>query len=248
MAAGDIGEGLQGTLRRVAGAVAQAQGLQTHLLQSTDGSVNARAVCLYQVGAAIDRPDGLAQQLADMGHHVQNAGMGAAYQHCQAAVNLQDHAHLVGEVVLPEALDCPANKALGDLLKFMDSGESRNQPYPRENLLQALHCMVEDVLSGQKIRAEAGGQVGAPGSGAGEFGFKEVGAGVKGTAAQTVVCQVPEAGGVVVVAVADHHGVQVLQINTQAVGVALGVGAGAAVEENAPSVVLHIQGQAMLRD
>ena len=89
MAALHAGVGADGAVGGVAGAVAQPQNFQSHILQGADGQIDAVAVGLHQMGAAEYRPDGLAQHLPDMGHHVENSRVGAAHQHGKTPLHLQ---------------------------------------------------------------------------------------------------------------------------------------------------------------
>lgn len=83
---------------------------------------------LHQMGSTEDCLNGLLQQIADIGDHIQNAGVGASHQHRQTAFDLKGHAYFVTEVVHQEAILCPADEAVGNFLKFMDPWKTRDQP------------------------------------------------------------------------------------------------------------------------
>ena len=141
MAALDIRVRTNGTVSSVTGAMAETQNLQSHFPQAADSLPDPVIVSLHQMGAAEDCPDGLSQQMADLCHHVQNAGMGAAYQNCQSAVNFQRHTDLITEVIGDKTVVCPADKPFGNGFEAVDPRETGNQPDTGNKFLQAIDFM-----------------------------------------------------------------------------------------------------------
>ena len=185
MAALDIRIRTDGAVGSVTGAMAETQNLQSHFPQAADSLPNPVTVSLYQMGAAEDCPDGLFQQMADLCHHVQNAGMGAAYQNCQSAVNFQRHTDLITEVIGDKAAVCPADKPLRNRLKAVDPGEAGNQPDTGNNFLQTIDFMGCDGIFFQETGLKAAGKVGIADTVLCIFRFKEIGADIQIPAAQT---------------------------------------------------------------
>ena len=200
------------------------------------------------MGAAEHPHHGAVQHSAHVLHHVQDAGVGAAHENGQALGGAHSHADLVAEVVGHKALRRQAHKAIRDGLKAVPPGKAAHQPQAGERLGQAVHHPALHAVPLQKLRPKAGGQVGVAQAVAGKLRFKKMGPGVEGSAAHPLLQQVAEAGGVVIVAVAEHHRVQLRHIQPQPVGVDPRMGAGATVKKDAEIRSLQKIGQAVLID
>ena len=181
-----------------------------------------------------------------MGDHVQDAGVRASHQHRKSTLDLQCHADLVTKIIRDKAIFRPAYKPGRDFFKIMDPRENGNQVNSGKNLLQAADFMVIHTVFPEKIRAKAGGEVRIADTVHSVLGFKEMGTGIKLRTSQIVFRQIPEAGRMVIVTVADDHRIQILQIHAKPMGVILGIGTAAAVKEDPAAVVLYIERQAML--
>lgn len=106
--------------------------------------------------------------------------------------------------------------------------------------------MAVHTIPGQKCPVKACGQVCIADTVSGILGFKEMRTCIKFPAAQAIFRQIPEARRMVIVAVADDHRIQILQLHTQPVGIMKGIRPAAAIKKDPAAIMLYIERQAML--
>ena len=183
-----------------------------------------------------------------MAHHVHNTRMRTAHQQHQTFRRIQGQADLVPEVIPLKARPCPAAEPLRDGFHRFRPGKAGEQICPGKYLPQAVYALLYNVVILQKFPVKGGGQVRVNVPPAGVLRLKEAWAGIEAPGASPLPDQIRKARGMVIVAVAEYHGIQVLQVDAQLFRVAQKCPAAAAVEQNLLSVPADIHGQPMLRD
>ena len=212
-------------------AVAQAQKGHAHLPQRIHCVLNSQRARLRQMGAAEHRPDGLPQQRVYAAYHIEDSRMSTARQQDDPLPGFQRQAEFIPEIVRNQSgIRQPQEPRRNGFHGFLP-GKTGNGIDAGQDFFRPFHRNVRNPLLFQKPPVKARGQVLPAVIAFRVLGCKKAGAGVH-PPNRVLLRQIPEPPGVVVVRVAQHHRVQLSQINAQLFGVVQHFFAAAAVKQD----------------